>query len=305
LLLIQGLDREPDGNLSIVRPRYHPPPDLSAPCPFEIWPAGLRWSGTQFGGSAFTAINLRLCLLRLSGTFQECRFARLRISRKDAAAALSVTSREIFGHVRTATGDEVASARMDPAQRQKRVAEVRRPLHAVRTTFGGGMARDFGVCARGRPVPAEFHGIAEFLNRAWAANVEVSWLLLRPVLGADPDAPLCGSLDVLMTRGIKLKANGAWVQIHFPQHRVRATHYAIGFGPSSGPSVWRLECSEDGAACTSAQNQMLVRGRFGRDSPEVSKFELATPTECSFVRIQPRPGDRKLELTGFEVLDRF
>jgi hypothetical protein len=109
---------------------------------------------------------------------------------------------------------------------------------------------------------------------------------------------------MLIIVGIVLRSGGSWVQLHFPQHRIRVTHYALVIPNTWGPSLrgWKLLCSNDGAEWTRVDTREHQENPFGRNAPGVKTFELATPAECSFVRIELRRlGSNLLRVQGFEV----
>jgi hypothetical protein len=263
---------------------------------FQTSADGSNWTGLSVGGSSCTERNPRLCLLRCPATFPAFRFARLRIADKGLTVPLSVISWEIFGHVWATSGDEGVSA--TPATDANRHAQWQ-----PRGTVRRGTARnDFGVCAGGRPLPAEFDGMAQFLNRAAEGNVQVSALLALPGMAANLAQPFHETLEMLMIRGAVIHQNSSYVQIHFPHHRVRVTHYAVGARLPACSLAWELRCSNDGAQWTTVDERTPRNISPDWVRPSVQTCELATPIECSFVRIQlPGIGVESLSQAGFEV----
>jgi hypothetical protein len=206
-----------------------------------------------------------------------------------------VVSWEIFGHVRTPAADEAVST--TPAAAPTVPAPVFTAGEGPTPICGG-----VGICAGGRPLPAGLDGIAQFLNRSAEANVEVSYRRLPEPFHSPATAPPSrGSLEELMVHGICLQSFESWVQIRFPRHRIRVTHYAISSIHSLAIKASRLLCSNDGDEWMTVHKHAHQGSAFSLDHSGIQTYELAT-VECSFLRIQLQPGSLgALTLSGFEV----
>jgi hypothetical protein len=110
------------------------------------------------------------------------------------------------------------------------------------------------------------------------------------------------SLAELMRRGVLPHTNGCFVQLHFPNHRIRVTHYALALQSAFTPGAhsWRFLSSLDGTDWTTVEEREGEQTADGSPSG-VKAFALPAPTECHFARIETLPGASALTVQGFEV----
>jgi hypothetical protein len=190
----------------------------------------------------------------------ESRWVRLRVD-SSTLLQLSVISCEFFGSVRLAPS----------------------PPDVVPVLPGRGTT---AVPGDGQPLPREFRGIAHFLNEQAEANVEVSW--------ARPSEVRTGTLSGAIVSGSLSRTYARWIQLRFPNHRIRVTHWAL-FLSHTIDLRWLLSCSDDGEQWTEVDQRSVSRSRM--------TFALATPIECSWVRIAFPP--RLLAPSGVNGFDVF
>jgi hypothetical protein len=281
---------------------------------FEISSDGSGWTGRDLSRSGVSPRNPRLCLLSLPPVFPEGRFARLRITNGSGNRALSVVAWEIFGRVGVASGGEVPSRPnglprpygldLDRAPPPYPLDLDRVPPHYAlgldldRLGTGTGHIPEFGVCADGRPLPAELDGIAQFLNRAAERNVRAGFRILRRGYGF-----VHMTLALFMRRGVSPQRDGCFVDLHFRHHRIRVTHYALALRSDAerGECSWRFLSSMNGTDWTTVEQRHREQTADGSPSG-VKTFELTAPTECSSARIEMLPGVvPHLTVRGFEV----
>jgi hypothetical protein len=229
----------------------------------------------RFASADFSGSNPQLCVCSLAPGFPESRFVRLRAVATTIDMPLSLIAWEIFGSVRP---NETAG-RTNPAAPELIRGAVGPVTRAP--TFGAAGPRIqgaawFGIRNLRGFLPPEFDGLASFLNRAAEANVAISW----PAFGQDATIQT-GNLSRLIVDGVRLASKSPWIQIQFPHHRIRVTHYAVFFAAAPGCRSWDLSCSSDG------ENWTTVDSRTGLElrSSTTFTFALATPAECSFVRL--------------------
>jgi hypothetical protein len=147
-----------------------------------------------------------------------------------------------------------------------------------------------GICAGGKPLPAELNGIAASLSEENAANVQVRMVPTLQVF----------AFEQLKSRGARSHVGNVSgsVELHFVKHRVRVTGYAVAVTRIGGSAGWELDCSDDGSNGTTVD-----QGHDESQTGEVHTFELSSPVECSRFRFRwPREEDSHVAvLPGFDV----
>jgi hypothetical protein len=215
---------------------------------FEISTGGSEWREMKrFSQSNSIPDNPQMYRVDFPGKLPPSRFARLRVDSQHSSVQLTVIAWEISGQSLTGRWDDEI-----PVQRFVIAPVHRAPVPRISPLFD----MHFGVCAGGRPVPVGLDGISQFLSRAEKANVELSCLL--PNRGR---RAVSMELEMLSVQGVNLSSDQAWIQLHFPKHRIGVTHYAMAASTSSGwmeiPG-WNLSYSIDGSEWTSVYTSLLT-----------------------------------------------
>jgi hypothetical protein len=228
---------------------------------------------------------------------QAARFVRLTIYSPDPAdEPVSLVSWELYGSFRLRPAPKAASThnRPDRVHPAPPFAVPHRGGHMPRPVERPRRLDNRGVCGNGVPLPATLNGVATFLSQQAPGNVVVNMhgFALEPVAGM-------GDFRRLVVHGAIQVGVPAWLDIRFPNHRVRITHYAIIAEAAHPFAGWVISCSVDG------HQWVRLDQRTNRDIPEpreVTTFALATPTECSVIRIAVgAPPPRPPLLAGFEI----
>jgi hypothetical protein len=219
----------------------------------------------------------------------------------DREAALALIAWEVFGTIRMRSDhDPVAATIVKPVTTPRPVMNLAPKPAGFGPPLTGGLGRpaaagtggkaavtrgDEGICADGGPLPPELNGLATFLSERHPQHVFVSSMLGAVVF----------HFQQLKFRGVRIVGE---VLFTFGRNRIGVTHYAFAATTLRGPVDWLLDCDKIDNHWTP------VDARSENDpSRAIHTVALATPIECSRLRIRLRPGqaDRTLILQGFDV----
>jgi hypothetical protein len=263
---------------------------------FDVSLDGSYWAKLRrFTASDFSRMNHQLCLCSLTPGVRECRFVRLRVVGTSVPIPLALIAWEIFGSVRLRRPDEPADSGRGPGgvdQDQPaipvgqatstfgRIARDQAPVPFGRGRLGFGRtepAPPFGIRSLRNEMPPEFDGLASFLDARGEGNVEVVWPSMSSPL------TYTTKLARITVQGLLLAPFDAWIELRFPHHHVRITHYVIYCHGGTSCRTCELSSSLDRQQWTVVDQRSDLGGT---QFAEPSTFALATPTECSSVKIR-------------------